>query len=164
MMNHVHLVAVPEKPDSLARGIGEGHRRYTRSVNFRQGKRGYLFQGRFWSCVLDEPHLIATIRYIERNPVRAGLARKPWDWSWSSARFRVGNLGEDRLVRERHPYGIVWDWRELLLEDPKEMDFIRKQSRTGRPCGSDAFIEMVERLTGHTLRPSPGGRPRRSRR
>jgi putative transposase len=164
MTNHVHLIAVPEDPRSLALGVGEAHRRYTRAVNFRQGKRGYLFQGRFSSCVLEEPHLVASVQYIERNPVRARIVRRAWDWAWSSARFRVGDLGEDRLVAERNPFGIALDWRQLLLEDPKQMDFIREQSRTGRPCGGDGFLDLVERLTGRSLRPSPGGRPRKPRR
>ena len=77
MPNHVHLIAVPGEKESLARAIGEAHRRYTRYVNFREGWRGYLRQGRFASCVLDQRHLIAAARYVELNPVRAGLAEHP---------------------------------------------------------------------------------------
>jgi putative transposase len=61
MTNHVHLIAVPEREDSLARAIGEAHRRYTRMKNFAAGVRGYLFQGRFCSCVLDQQHLLAAL-------------------------------------------------------------------------------------------------------
>ena len=68
MDNHVHLIAVPDHENSLARGIGEAHRKYTRMVNFREGWRGYLWQGRFNSYVMDERHLYAAIRYVERNP------------------------------------------------------------------------------------------------
>ena len=71
MPNHTHLIARPEKIDSLSSAIGEAHRRYSRMINFREGWRGYLWQGRFSSFVMDEAHLIASIRYIERNPVRA---------------------------------------------------------------------------------------------
>jgi putative transposase len=163
MTNHVHLIAVPEEPCSLALGIGEAHRRYTTSVNRRQGKKGYLFQGRFWSCVLDEPHLIACIRYIERNPVRADMASKAWNWRWSSAGFRVGRSSRDHLVETRNPYGIDLNWEELLLEDPAEIGLIRERSRNGRPCGSGAFVLRMEKLTGRRLRPSPGGRPRELR-
>jgi len=77
MTNHVHLVAICSEEDSLARGIGDAHRRYTRARNFREGVRGYLFQGRFGSCVLDEKHLLAAVRYVELNPVAAGLPGLP---------------------------------------------------------------------------------------
>ena len=73
MPNHVHLIAVPHLEDGLRHAVGEVHRRYTRMVNFREGWRGHLWQGRFASFVLDEPYLLKATRYIELNPVRAGL-------------------------------------------------------------------------------------------
>lgn len=85
MPNHVHLIAVPGEKDSLTKAIGEAHRRYTRRINFREGWRGHLWQGRFASYLLDEPYLLACARYIEMNPVRAGLVENPMDWRWSSA-------------------------------------------------------------------------------
>ena len=75
MPNHVHLIVVPRTADGLRRGIGEAHRRYSRRINFRQGWRGHLWQARFASFVMDEPHLIAAARYVERNPVRARLRK-----------------------------------------------------------------------------------------
>ena len=77
MTNHVHLIAISESEESLARAIGEAHRRYTRMKNFAAGVRGYLFQGRFSSCVLDQQHLLAAGRYVERNPVAANLVKAP---------------------------------------------------------------------------------------
>ena len=68
MTNHTHLVAIPKDQVALARAIGEAHRRYTRRKNVAEGVRGYLFQGRFGSCALDEPHLLAAARYVELNP------------------------------------------------------------------------------------------------
>ena len=65
MPNHVHLIAVPQSADGLGRAIGEAHRRYTRMVNFREGWRGHLWQGRFASFVLDEPYLLTAARYVE---------------------------------------------------------------------------------------------------
>jgi putative transposase len=82
--NHTHLIAMPEKLDSLSSAIGEAHRRYSRMINFREGWRGYLWQGRFSSFVMDEARFIASIRYIERNPVRAKLVTDPGD-------YRFGN-------------------------------------------------------------------------
>ena len=90
MSNHVHFVVVPETEKCLSRAIGEAHRLYTRMVNFRDGVRGYLFQGRFFSCPLDQRYLLACVRYIERNPVRVidGI-KQSWDYPWSSARYHL---------------------------------------------------------------------------
>ena len=85
MPNHVHLIAVPKSADELRRAIGEAHRRYTRRVNFREGWRGHLWQGRFASCPLDGSYLLAATRYIEQNPIRAGLVDRPEGYLWSSA-------------------------------------------------------------------------------
>ena len=77
MPNHTHLVAVPSSEDGLRRAIGEAHRRYSRRINFREKWRGYLWQGRFASFVMDEPYLLAAARYVELNPVRAKLVTSP---------------------------------------------------------------------------------------
>ena len=74
MSNHVHLVAVPRTSEGLARAIGEAHRRYTRLINFREGWRGYLWQERFFSCVLDRPHGLAAVRYVERGSAGCDLS------------------------------------------------------------------------------------------
>ncbi len=78
MPNHVHLIVVPQSAGSLRRAIGEAHRRYTRRINFREGWRGHLWQGRFASFVMDEDHLLTAARYVELNPVRGiGPGTKP---------------------------------------------------------------------------------------
>ena len=69
--------AVPETKDGLSLAIGEAHRRYTRQINFREGRRGHLWQGRFSSFIMQEPYLFACTKYVELNPVRAGLVQKP---------------------------------------------------------------------------------------
>ena len=69
--NHVHLIAIQNSADSLRRGIGEAHRRYSRMINFRDNWRGHLWQGRFASYPMDKTHLLAAVHYIEINPVRA---------------------------------------------------------------------------------------------
>jgi len=163
MTNHVHLIVVPDGDVFLARGVGEAHGRYTRLVNFREGVRGYLFQGRFFSCPLDEPHAMAAVRYVERNPVRAGLVGHAWDWPWSSAAFHVGLVDEDPLVSERESFGPVHDWRALLSAEPEASDRLRRHVRTGRRCASRSFVETAERLLGRRLRPRPAGRPRTTR-
>ncbi|MDO9079874.1 MAG: transposase [Desulfuromonadales bacterium] len=89
MPNHVHLIAVPESEESLARAIGEAHRRYTRRINFREKWRGHLWQERFASFPMDEGHLVSAARYVEMNPVAAGIVASPEDYPWSSARAHL---------------------------------------------------------------------------
>ncbi len=163
MTNHVHLVVVPATRESLARAIGEAHRRYTWQVNRRDGVTGWLFQGRFSSCPLDEKHGIAAIRYVERNPVRAGLVERAWEYPWSSAAFHVGQRSEDALVSGGDPLGSPGQWRQWLAHDPAETGTVRRAARTGRPCGSAAFLSRAERRTGRWLAPRSGGRPRKGR-
>ena len=100
MPNHVHLIAVPHLEDGLRHAVGEVHRRYTRMVNFREGWRGHLWQGRFASFVLDEPYLLKATRYIELNPVRAGLISAPSRYPWSSAAAHV--RGRDDTLVSQH--------------------------------------------------------------
>jgi len=162
MPNHVHLIAVPEEEESLARGIGEAHRRYTREKNFRAGVRGYLFQGRFSSCVLEEAHLMAAARYVELNPVSAGLVRDPGRYEWSSARLHLGMRRDDPLVADRTMLGLVRRWRRFLRDGIDEMAAKRleKHLSTGRPLGSDGFVRGLERRCGRRLAARTGGRPK----
>ena len=86
MTNHVHFIAVPDSEKSLTATFQEAHRLYTRRINFREGWRGYLWQGRFASFPMDEEYLIAAVRYVEQNPVKAKLVSNAWDYPWSSAK------------------------------------------------------------------------------
>ena len=162
MPNHVHLIVVPSAAEGLARALGEAHRRYTRRVNFRQGWRGYLWQGRFSSVVMDEPHLLAAARYVERNPVRAGLARRAEDWPWSSAAAHVGGKGdmlaESAWLAERTA-GWVCSWQQYLRQedDPELLKAIRRAERTGRPLGEEPFLKKIGRLLGRDLMPKKRG-------
>jgi len=101
MPNHVHLIVVPQSAESLRRAIGKAHRRYTRWINFREGWRGHLWQGRFASLVMDEDHLLTAARYVELNPVRAGLVQAPSRYRWSSAAAHPRGR-DDVLVQSSH--------------------------------------------------------------
>ena len=79
MPNHVHLVMVPGDKEGLRSVLGDTHRRYTREINFRHRWRGHLWQERFHSFPMDETYLLSTVRYVERNPVKAKLCRQPED-------------------------------------------------------------------------------------
>ena len=165
MKDHVHMVVVPEKENSLSRGIGEAHRFYTRARNLREGVRGTLFQGRFGSCVLDEGHLLASARYVDLNPVRARVVERPEEYPWSSARFHLGRRRKDPLVEDRTLLGLVPDgraWRELLDGGVDEIEAgrIEMHLSTGRPLGDEGFVKRLEERTGRSLAPRRGGWPK----
>ena len=158
MPNHVHLIAVPKSEDGLRRAIGEAHRRYTRHVNFREGWRGHLWQGRFHSFPMDESYFLTAARYVELNPVRAKIVWKAEDYPWSSASAHLS--GKDDILVEVAPLlEMVDDWAEVLkgeVEDQRLQE-IRKHEYSGRPLGNAHFVERLERALGRTLqRRKPG--------
>jgi len=163
MPNHVHLIAVPKTKDSLKSAIGEAHRRYTRMINFREGWRGHLWQGRFSSFVLDENYLLACTRYVELNPVRASLVKKPEDWPWSSASAHIKGKS-DILVNAIPLLRLIrTNWHDFLSNHPNEADIklLRKHERTGRPLGGETFIENLESLLNRSLKLKKAGRKRK---
>jgi putative transposase len=159
MPNHVHLVAVPSTEDGLRLALGEAHRRYTTEVNHREKWQGHLWQGRFASFVMDARYTLAASRYVELNPVRAGLVSRPEDYPWSSARAHLAGRN-DVLVRVEPLLSRVPDWGKFIgsrveLEITEEL---RSHGSTGRPLGSDEFVADLERQLGRPLRPRKAGR------
>ena len=160
MPNHVHLVMIPSHVDGLRASIGETHRRYTRAVNSRNEWRGHLWQERFYSSPMDEAHLIAAVRYVERNPVDARLCPRSQDWPWSSAKAHL--RGHDDVLVEVQPMlSRIGNWDAYLAESDDDIAaHISACSRTGRPMGDDAFVRELERVTGRILaRRRPGRKP-----
>lgn len=158
MPNHVHLVMVPRRADGLRCALGEAHRRFSRKINAREGWRGHLWQERFHSFVMDEHYLLAAVRYVENNPVRAGLCEHAEDWPWSSARAHL--LGaDDRLVRAGPLLDRVGDWH-TYLRTPIERSLpntIHLHMRTGRPLGDEGFVAELEHRLQRALRPKKRG-------
>jgi putative transposase len=162
MTDHVHFIAIPHHTDSLARAFGEGHRRYTRHKNALEGACGYLFQGRFASSVLDEPHLLAAVRYVESHPVRASLVQSPGDYPWSSARYHTGRATWDPLVMDRSLHGVAGNWEDFLSSTDEAAERrLRQATRTGRPAGDEKFIARIADMTGRDLAMGSPGRPRK---
>jgi len=157
MPNHVHLIAVPEAPDGLARAIGEAHRRYTRHINFREGWRGHLWQERFSSFPMDEYYLLAAVRYVEMNPVAAGLVEVPEAYRWSSAKAHM--LGkDDQLVKVSPLLEMVGNWRDYLrFSDESEIKSMHLHEKTGRPLGGGTFIKALENQLERLLSPQKPG-------
>jgi putative transposase len=158
MPNHVHIIAVPAREDSLAKAIGQTHLKYTRMINFRENWRGYLWQGRFSSYVLDERYLLAAVRYILLNPVKAKLVEYPWDYKWSSARHHLG-IEKGKLVTNGLINTLIGDWKEFLRADTgkSETDLFELHERTGKPLGDIDFTEKLEKILSRSLkRKKPG--------
>jgi putative transposase len=159
MPNHVHLIAVPSDESSLAKLFRTVHRQYSLQVNAAHDWRGHLWQERFHSFVMDEPHLFAALRYVEMNPVRAGLCNSAGDWPWSSARAHLYNKS-DKLVSPAPIGQHIHNWRDFLAqnESPDVVASLRGHTQSGRPAGTQRFIERLETLTGRRLkvqRPGP---------
>ena len=162
MPNHVHLIAVPGTDDGLRRGIGEAHRRYSRMINFRENWRGHLWQGRFASFPMDERYLLAAARYVEMNPVRAHLTTDAGSWPWSSARAHL-TCTDDQLVKVAPLLEMAGDWKTFLdgAAEEEHVSDIRKHERTGRPLGSEGFVERLESALDRFLKrgkPGPKGK------
>lgn len=157
MPNHVHMVMVPAAGDGLRASLGEAHRRYTRYVNFREGWRGHLWQERFHSAPMDEAYLLAAVKYVELNPVKARLCRMPQDWRWSSANAHLAG-SDDLLVKVGPMLDRIADWGRYLASDSDTCDeLLDRYSRTGRPLGDERFVSRLESLTGLVLaRKRPG--------
>jgi len=163
MPNHVHLIAVPETEEGLARAIGEAHRRYTRRINFRQGWRGHLWQERFASFPMDESHLLAAARYIEMNPVVSGLVGKADEYRWSSARAHMEGK-DDILVKVLPLLEIVGDWNDFLAYPEESItDRLRQHEKTGRPLGAMDFVGRLEKQLSRLLQPQKPGPKRKEK-
>lgn len=162
MANHVHLVLTPTTADGLGRAVGTTHRRYTHFVNARAGWKGHLFQSRYASVAMDEAHLIAAVRYVSLNPVRARLVSRAEDWPWSSVRAHLAGK-DDALVGVEPVLRRVADFASLLRAAPDDSSFqaLHEAEGIGRPLGNAEFIAGLERILGRPIaRRAPGRKPK----
>jgi putative transposase len=149
MTNHVHLVLVPSREDSLEVLLRRLHGRYAQMVNTRHLRSGHLWQNRFFSCPLSASHLRRVLAYVERNPVRAGLVAEAEQYQWSSAAIHLGSarnrwqLADVEIWRQQ---GGAEAWRSLLvrLEELTALRLLRRCTYAGRPFGDAAFVESLE--------------------
>ncbi len=161
MPNHVHLILTPATAAGLGRAVGETHRRYTNFINARGRWIGHLFQSRFASVAMDEDHLMAAVRYVSLNPVRARLVSRAQDWPWSSVRAHVAGVDDERVsVRPVLERTSCFD-RLLEPEDDRGFEALRRSEGSGRPVGTPEFVAGLERVLGRPIaRRAPGRRPR----
>jgi len=169
MTNHVHLLVTPETRDAISRTIQHVGRHYVTYVNSQYGRSGTLWEGRHkGSIISSEAYLLACSRYIELNPVRAGMVTAPEDYRWSSYRANAG--GEScPLLRYHAIYMALGDspesrqraYRELFraVLGPGQLDAIRSAVQTGTPLGNDRFREQIEAALKRKVGQARRGRP-----
>ncbi|NOQ50846.1 MAG: transposase [Desulfuromonadaceae bacterium] len=167
MDNHVHLLAVPEKDESLARGFGLTNQVYTQYLNRKRIQSGRIWQNRFFSCIVEDDEYLWTVaRYIENNPLKVGLADMAESYRWSSAKAHLTGSADELLhepswlePQDRQSYA------EFMLQSNEESEnILRKATRTGRPFGSETFIDKMELQLNQALRPRKPGRPKKENR
>ena len=164
MSNHVHLMVVPDRADSIAQALRHTHGRYAAYLNARQGKSGHVWQGRYYSCPLDHGHLWTALRYVECNPVRAGMATLAKQYPWSSAAAHCAGA-ERHAFLDLDFWRAEWNgpsWQEFLSNDTghdADAEQIRSNTHTGRPLGAEAFVRWMEQKLHRPLAPRKGGRP-----
>jgi len=159
-------MVIPQREDSMAKVFKYTNMKYSQYYNNKMKVSGHLFQSRFFSCLLDEFHMIVCARYIERNPVRAKMVKQPYLWPYSSAKIHCGidqddSLGTNQLFDyiEQEPK----HWKKFIEapDNPDEIKRIREKTRTGRPLGTNDFIERLEGQLKRIFKLKPKGRPKK---
>lgn len=152
MPNHVHLMLVPSSVDGLRATLSSAHTTYAQRVNRAQAATGHLFQGRFASYPMDEAHMMVAARYIENNPVKAGMVKQAEQWPWSSAHSHISNQADgftDLSALGAH----VKNWRAMLERGLEAADEIDASLLSGQPLAGRDWIEakglaVIERIRG----------------
>jgi putative transposase len=160
MPNHVHMILVPSDDLGISRAVGETHRRYSGYINSRLRVTGHLFQGRFGSVAMDEPHLMAAFRYVAMNPVKARLSVTAADWPWSSTPAHLRGT-DDGLVTVKPLLERVECLSEFLDMplDPGVEAALERGQTVGRPLMSEGALIELEKRLGRLMRPGKRGRP-----
>jgi len=166
MTNHIHLVAVPSTKEGLHSVLKPLHMRYAQRFNRQRGVKGHVWQGRYFSAPLDDNYLLAAIRYVERNPVRAGMVEKAEDYQWSSAAVHCNKTEDSVLTSDTYwisQFNEFKDWSNWLAEadEPEKLIVLRRNIEKGLPCGSDSFLKSLEKQAGRILKYRPQGRQRK---
>ena len=162
MPNHVHIIIVPSDEDGLRRTFADAHRRYTGYINARLRVTGHLWQGRFGSVVMDEEHLAHAVRYVSMNPVRAGLVERAEEWRWSSVASHL-SAQDNELIKVAPVLDRYGDFATFLAQEDVTEAFkrLRQSETTGRPLGSEDWIEKLAAMTGRELKAKKRGRKRK---
>lgn len=169
MTNHLHLVATPLYPESVPKTLQSVGRRYVQYFNRTYRRTGTLWEGRYRATIIDtEEYLLTCMRYVELNPVRAGMVREPKDYRWSS--HRANAYGEsDRIVAFHDVYGGLGEgganracaYKALFgsaLPDTA-VNLIREATNKNWALGNEGFKRRMEELTRRRSAPARRGPP-----
>lgn len=162
MSNHVHLLTKPAANESLYKMMQGLTLCYTQYVNRMYQRTGRLWESRYHSCIVDqEKYLWAVARYIEQNPVRAGMAEKPEDYHYSSACAHVRDEEDAVLGEEIFSNDLRADYILLLRSGVPQIEIerLRYATKTGRPFGNEEFAAEMEKKLERRLLQRPRGRP-----
>ena len=154
MPNHAHAILVPESEKALQLAVGLANKKYAREINKREGWRGHFWQYRFASFPMDARHSLNAARYVELNPVRAGMVVSALEYPWSSARAHLAGQ-DDRLVRVAPLLQRVPDWGAFIRQPvgPELLDLLRRHGASGAPLGDEDFVREVEARLGRVVVP-----------
>lgn len=171
MSNHVHLLATGVETGSLGHMMQSLGRRYVRYVNSRYGRTGTLWEGRYKASLIDsQNYLLTCYRYIELNPVRAGIVKAPGDYRWSSFHHNAQGAKDD-LIRPHAAYlslgksqsARLRAYRELFggaIDD--DIQAIRNHVNQGKVLGTERFRREVAAIVGRRVNWVRPGRPRKN--
>ena len=163
MSNHLHLIVTPESLTALSSVMHPVHLRYAQHVNDKHSWSGHVFASRYYSCPLDKVHLWAAMRYVEQNPVRAGIVKHAQDWQWSSAPGHCGMADDPVLDSELMVDWPPKAWKKWLNgRDEREEHALRIATLRGRPRGTASFLRKLERLLDRSMEFRARGRPRKT--
>jgi putative transposase len=165
MPNHIHLLVRPPGEDTLAKMMQGITLCYSKYFNRENGRTGRLWECRYHSTVVDgDTYLWTVSKYIENNPVRAGIVKKPEDYPYSSAKAHILREKDPVLKEPLFGTGELDEYRRFVKseEDKRILEQIRKQTRSGKPLGDVGFLETLSEKIGRSLSFRPKGRPRKS--
>jgi len=169
MTNHVHLLMTPETSDGVSRVMQSIGRRYVQYINVTYKRSGTLWEGRHKSSLVDEDnYLLSCYRYIEMNPVRAGMVEHPGDYKWSS--YRVNAYAEKGAEISPHALYLnlsfdkdkrLENYRHLFQTDldNDQLHAIRRSIQFSMPVGNNRFVEEIEKIVGRNIGYAKRGRP-----
>ena len=170
MTNHVHLLTTPLSDNGVSNMMQALGRMYVRYFNREYRRSGTLWEGRYKSCLVQaEDYLLQCYRYIELNPVRAGMIKDPADYYWSSYAFN--GLGKESSLITAHPqYTALGRYPKQRREryralfkhhlDGPMVEQIRKSLNKGLALGNDRFKTQLEQRFARRVTEVPRGRPR----
>jgi putative transposase len=169
MTNHVHILATPQEIGGIARMMQSIGRRYVYYINWLYRRTGTLWEGRYKASLIEgDQHLLVCTRYIENNPVRAGMVEKAEDYPWSSYRHHAMDLA-DSIVTDHPVFLSLGETKEERQREYKKLcneaisdeviEEIRNSIQSGLVMGRVKFQDEIEVMLKRRIRPGKKGRP-----